>query len=163
MLRLMQGNPIDSMGPQQQPVPVQPETTYSKFIKSPLPIVFIALFTYIAFTFNIQSTFGGHVFSFFVVWELLVFTMTAFVLRDSSANQLSSIIALLPIFLPRLNTKLIQITLKVFTFLNKLLRDVAIFLFTFVMMHLTYSYFYKGESINRILDSEFNRIFEKDT
>lgn len=163
VLRLMQGNPQDPLiMPQRNSAPAVPESSYSKFIKSPIPIVFLALFTYMAFALNLESAFGANVFSFFIVWELLVFTMTAFVLKDSSANQLSSIIALLPLILPRLNTQLLQIIFKVFTFFNKMLRDVAVFLFTFVTVHLVYSYCFRGESINRILDSDFNRIFEKD-
>lgn len=162
VLRLMQGNPQNPTRPQQQTFPVQPESPYSKFIKSPIPIVFLASFTYMAFAFNLESAFGANVFSFFIVWEILVFTMTAFVFKDSAANQLSSILALLPLFLPRLNTKLLQIILRIFTFLNKMLRDVAIFLFTFVAFHLVYNFCIKGESINRILDSDFNRIFQKD-
>jgi hypothetical protein len=162
VLRLMQGNPQDPIRPQQSTAPPKPENPYSKFIKSPIPIVFLAFFTYMAFALNIESAFGANVFSFFIVWELLVFTMTAFVLQDSSTNQLSSLIALLPLILPRLNPQVLQFGLKVFTFFNKMLRDVAVFLFTFVAMHLAYSFLIKGESLNRILDSDFNRIFEKD-
>lgn len=164
VLRLMQGNQQDPLRPQQQQktAPPIPESSYSKFIKSPIPIVCLAIFTYMAFALDLESAFGANVFSFFIVWELLVFTMTAFVLKDSSTNQLSSLIALLPLFLPRLNTQLLQFILKVFTFFNKMLRDVAVFLFTFVSMHLVYSFCVKGDSVNRILDSDFNRIFEKD-
>lgn len=163
VLRLMQGNPQEPMGNPQAAAAAQlPETPTSRFIRSPLPIIFLALFTYIAFALNVEEMFGGNVFSFFIVWELLVFTMTAFILKDSSTNQLSSIIALLPLVLPRLNTQALQMSLKVFTFANKMLRDFAVFLFTFIAMHLTYSYVILGESVNRILDSDFNRIFAKD-
>lgn len=161
VLRLMQGNPPDPIATMTSATPM-PETSYSKVIKSPIPIVFLALLTYMAFAMDLESAFGGNVFSFFIVWELLVFTITAFVLKDTASNQLSSILALLPLFLPRLNTQVLQFALKVLTFMNKVFRDIAVFLFTFIGSHLAYNLLYRGESINRILDSDFNRIFAKD-
>jgi hypothetical protein len=157
MIRLMQGgaapnDPNFSANPPQQQ---KPETPFSKFIKSPLPIMAIAIITYSLFIFQFHHVMNA-VFSIFIAWEILVFTLTAFLYPES--NSLSGILNFLPLFFPRLNSKILQMALKIFLFFNKAFRDLAIFVFTFVMFHIAYSYIIAGESLSRILDKDMNNV-----
>lgn len=140
--------------------PTLVETPFSKTLKSPIPIVIIALITYSLFILNIESMIGGAVLSFFITWEILAFTLTAFVLK-SSMNNTNSFLNFLPLFLPRLNPHALQLILKILTFSNKIMRDLAMFLFTFVVFHISYSYLVNGESFQVILDKDFNNLFAR--
>lgn len=165
VLRFMQNeqmniNPAASSGAKfQQQQQVVVETPLSKLIKSPLPIVAIALIVYVFFILELDTIIGGAVFSLFIAWEVLVFTLTAFVLNNSSANSYSHLINLVPLFAPSLNPKALQIILKFLMFANKVMRDLAVFIFTFVITHISYSYLIVGESFQVILDKDFSSLF----
>ncbi|CRL01793.1 CLUMA_CG015009, isoform A [Clunio marinus] len=161
MLKTMQGggNPQFSRASQQQhPSPV-PETFLSKFIRSKFPIVLISLAVYMIFTFNMEFLVGGAVFSSLIIWEIFEFIMTTFIIKQPT--QPTGIISILFAF-GGINQEKAEIIMKLLGLFNKILRDVAIFLFTFVMIHLAWSFFVAGENLTEILDKDFSNLLRND-
>lgn len=135
------------------------ETAFSRFITSKIPIVIIAFAVYLLFTFNFEGFLAGSVFSLFIIWEIFEFIMTAFVMNTNTQQNQWILIFAMSV---GLSQRSVQILLKCLGLANKILRDVAIFLFTFVLIHLTYNYYLMGESLNKILDKDFNNMFSKE-
>ncbi|XP_070507207.1 uncharacterized protein [Chironomus tepperi] len=141
---------------QQQQVPQSP---FSKFIRSKYPIVILALIAYTLFALRMDKLIGSLVFILLILWEVFEFTMTTFVLDDPvQQNQFTVLIGM---FLG-LDARAIQILMKILGLFNKILRDIATFLFIFVFAHLFYSYTITGESMSEILDKDFNNLLGKD-
>lgn len=141
--------------PQQQ----VPQSPFSKFIRSKYPIIITALLVYALFALRMDNLIGSSVFILLIVWEVIEFTLTSFVLKEpTQQNQLTVIIGM---FLG-LDARAIQILMKILGLLNKILRDIATFLFTFVFAHLFYSYTITGESMSEILDKDFKNLLGKD-
>lgn len=106
-----------------------------------------------------EKLIGNSVFILLIIWEIFEFVMTTFVLKEpAQQNQFTVLIGM---FLG-LDARAIQILMKFLGLFNKILRDIAIFLFTFVFAHLFYSYTITGESMSEILDKDFNNLLGKD-
>ncbi|KAG5683029.1 hypothetical protein PVAND_012339 [Polypedilum vanderplanki] len=151
LLKAMQDNKTQTSNQQQQQKP--PETAFTKFIQSKIPIVLIALIVYTLHVFNLEKFVGNSVFLLLLLWEIFEFCITAFIIKEPLPQN--QIFVLLSMFLG-LSPSRIQLIMKVLGLFNKILRDIAIFLFTFVFLHLTYSFCYKGENISEILDKELS-------
>lgn len=158
MLKSMQGGQKFPQSTQPS-VPPVPESTFSKFIRSQVPIVVIALIVYMVFTANLDFMVGGTVFSSLIVWEVFEFFMTTFVIKQQV--QQGGLVNLLFMF-GGVSQEKSQIILKLLGLANKILRDIAIFMFTFVLIHLTWSYLIVGESLTEILDKDFNNLLKND-
>lgn len=161
LLKTMQGgggggNPQFQSEPQAPPVP---ESSFSKFIRSKIPIVLISTFVYMLFALNFEFVVGGAVFSLLIVWEIFEFFMTAFVIKQPT--QPARLINLLFAF-SGISQDKAQLILKLLGLFNKILRDVAIFLFTFVIIHLAWSFLVVGESLTEILDKDFSNLLKND-
>jgi hypothetical protein len=141
---------------QQQQQQKTPETPFSRLVRSKVPVISIALLVYTLHALNLERFVGHSVFSMLVVWEIFEFFMTAFIIREPVPQN--QIFVLLSMFLG-LNPARIQQILKLFGLFHKILRDLAIFVFTFVLLHLAYSFGFKGESLNEILDKDFTTMF----
>lgn len=141
--------------PQQQ----VPQSPFSKFIRSKYPIIITALLVYALFALRMDNLIGSSVFILLILWEVTEFILTSFVLKEpTQQNQFTVIIGM---FLG-LDARAIQILMKILGLLNKILRDIATFLFTFVFAHLFYSYTITGESMSEILDKDFKNLLGKD-
>lgn len=136
-----------------------PQSLFAKFVRSKYPVIIIALLVYALYALNIDGIIGGSVFSLFIIWEIFEFILTAFIIKEAAhQNQL---IAIIGMFLG-LSPHSLQLIIKILGLFNKILRDVAIFLFTFVFTHLLYSYLIIGDSMSEILDKDFNRLLTRD-
>jgi hypothetical protein len=160
MLKSMQGaNGQPPFGQSQPKPPPIPETPFSKFIRSQTPIVLLALFVYALFAANLEWLVGGAVFSSLVVWEIFEFFVTTFVIRQP--QQPGGIINVLFAF-GGVSQEKAQIILKLLGLTNKVLRDIAIFMFTFVLLHLAWCYLVLGEGLSEILDKDFSNLLRRD-
>ncbi|KAL7028970.1 hypothetical protein ACKWTF_006052 [Chironomus riparius] len=157
---LQQDKNITSEESQQQQQQSQvPQSPVSKFIRSKYPIIIAALLVYALFALRMDKLIGSSVFILLILWEVFEFTMTTFIIKDpTQQNQFTVLIGM---FLG-LDARAIQILMKVIGLFNKILRDIATFLFTFVFAHLFYSYTITGESLSEILDKDFNNLLAKD-
>lgn len=143
---------------QPQPPPI-PETPISKFIRSKTPIVLLALIVYALFAANLDFLVGGAVFSSLIVWEIFEFFVTTFVLKQPP--QQGGLVNLLFVF-GGVSQEKAQIILKLLGLANKIMRDIAIFMFTFVMLHLGWSFLVVGESLTEILDKDFSNLLKNE-
>lgn len=158
LLKSIQENKTEGQQQQENPVP---ESATQKFIKSKYPIIIIALLVYTLFCFNVESIIGSSVFSLLIVWEIMEFVLTTFIIPDPVPPNANMILTVLSLFLG-LNTHSLRILSKLLGMFNKILRDIATFLFTFVFVHLFYNYLVVGENMSEILDKDFNKLLGRD-
>lgn len=159
LMKAMQGNNPTFAQPTQPAAPPIPETFFSKFIKSKAPIVLIALTVYLLFAVQLEYFVAGAVFSSLIVWELFEFFLMTFVIKEPV--QQNPLINLVIIF-SGVSQQKSQFILKLLGLGNKIIKDIAIFMFTFVMIHLAWSYLIAGESLTEILDKDFSNLLKND-
>ena len=160
LLKTMQGrNPTFTQSAQQPQAPPVPQTPFSKFIRSKFPMVIIALIVYMLFALDLDFIVGGSVFSSLIAWEIFEFFLTSFVIREPV--QQGGILNILLMF-GGFSQQKTQVILKLLGLFNKIIRDIAIFMFTFVMIHLAWSFLVLGESLTTILDKDFSNLLKND-
>jgi hypothetical protein len=159
LLRKMQESSTSSNQSQSTAQAPIPETNFTRFIKSKYPVIIIAFIVYIMHTLQLEIYIGSSVFSLFILWEVFEFILTAFVIKTPAHLNvmLSFVSAGLGI-----SQNTTQFIIKVLGLTNKIMRDIAIFLFTFVLLHITYSYAFIGASWTEILDKDFKNLLAKD-
>lgn len=156
LLRSMQGtNPLLAQ-PAPPSTPPVPESSFSRIISSKIPVVLIAVIVYVLFGLDLQFVLGGAVFSSLIVWEVLEFVLTTFVIRKPA--QQGGLVNLLFMF-GGISQEKTQVILRLLALANKLVKDVAIYMFTFVIMHLAWCSLIAGESMKEILDKDFSELF----
>lgn len=106
-----------------------PETGLWKFLNSKIHIALLSIFTYVLIN---TAPFSCNMFLLFLLWEIV----EIFMLREhqSNANGLVNVVFMMAGVSP---TK-INVFIKWIQLVNKVLRDIAIFLFFFVLSHITY-------------------------
>lgn len=159
LLKTMQSGQSPFVQSSQPATPPVPETPFSKFIRSKVPVVLLAIIVYMLFALNMEFIVGGSVFSSLIVWELLEFFVSTFLIKQ--ATQSSGLINLLFAF-SGVSQEKAQLILRLLSIAHKLLRDIAIFMFTFVMIHLGWSYLVVGESLSEILDKDFSNLLKSE-
>lgn len=123
--------------------PKVPETRLQKFLNTKIHIGLLAVFTYLLIA---LSPFRWNAFLLFLLWEIA----EIFMLRqhESNSNGIVNVLFMLAGVSP---TK-INIFLKWIQLLNKVLRDVALFMFFFVLSHVCRSY-WTGLSLIPLVES----------
>lgn len=106
--------------------PKVPETRLQKFLNTKIHIGLLAIITYL---FILYTPFHWNVFLVFLVWEIA----EIFILGQHESNP-SGIINILFMF-AGISPAKVNIALKWIQLLNKVLRDVALFMFFFVLSH----------------------------
>lgn len=108
---------------------VPPETGLRKFLNSKIHIAVLSIFTYVLVN---MAPFSCNVFLLFLLWEIV----EIFILRQHQTGQngLVNVVFMMAGVSP---TKL-NVFIKWIQLVNKVLRDIAIFLFFFVLSHITY-------------------------
>lgn len=111
--------------------PKVPETRLQKCLNTKIHIGLLSVFTYLLISF---TPFRWNVFLIFLLWEIA----EIFILRqhESNSNGIINVLFMLAGISP---TK-INIVLKWIQLMNKVLRDVALFIFFFVLSHVCRSY-----------------------
>ncbi|XP_055301270.1 uncharacterized protein LOC129567920 isoform X2 [Sitodiplosis mosellana] len=107
--------------------PKVPETRLQKFLNTKIHIGLLAILTYL---FILYTPFHWNVFLVFLVWEIA----EIFILGQHETNP-NGIINVL-FMLAGISPAKVNIALKWIQLLNKVLRDVALFMFFFVLSHL---------------------------
>lgn len=120
----------------QQPAQI-PETKLQKFLKPKIHIGLLSVLTYLFIT---MSGMPCNVFLIFLLWEVV----EIFLLRQHETNSGGFIYILC--MLAGIPAIKVNIALKWIQLINKVLRDVAIFLFFFVISHISYIQFI-GEKV----------------
>lgn len=110
---------------------VPPETPLQKFFNTKIHIALLAILTY---SFILLAPFHWNVFLVFLAWEVA----EIFILRqhESTSNGIVNVLFVLAGVSP---TKM-NVLLKWIQLLNKVLRDVALFMFVFIIMHMCRAY-----------------------
>ncbi|XP_031618856.1 uncharacterized protein LOC116337987 [Contarinia nasturtii] len=106
--------------------PKVPETPLQKFLNTKIHIGLLAVLTYL---FILLTPFHWNVFLVFLLWEIA----EIFILRQHESNS-NGIINVL-FMLAGISPAKVNIVLKWVQLLNKVLRDVALFMFFFVLTH----------------------------
>lgn len=159
LLKTMQeSNPSFAQSTQQPPAPPVPQTPLSKFIRSKFPTVIIALIVYMLFALDLGFLVGGSVFSSLIAWEIFEFFLTSFVIKEPVQQGVLNLLFAFGGF----SQQKTQLILKLLGLFNKVIRDIAIFMFTFVMTHLAWSFLVVGESLSVILDKDFSNLLKND-
>lgn len=109
--------------------PKVPETRLQRFLKTKIHIGILSIFTYLFIT---LAPFHCNVFLLFLIWEMA----EIFLLRQHENNPNGMVNMLF--MLAGTSPNKINMLLKWVQLLNKVLRDVAIFIFFFVITHMCY-------------------------
>lgn len=119
---------------------------FEKFLQSKIHISLLVIFTYGLIVMETPWP-TDNVFLLFLVWELA----EIFLLRTYEVKQTSILtILLLLAGMPTQST----VILKWFELVNKILRDVAIFVFFFVCVHIFWELWVVGRTLHIILDTQ---------
>lgn len=153
-------DPAMMMGGQSSNVnatPPVPQSSFQKLVKSKLPIVLFALVTYSLFAFKLDHIIGGSVFGALIAWEIFEFGYTTFIAPENeSAGIINVVFAFIGV-----TAEKGRIILKVLGLANKIIRDIAIFMFTFVATHILWSSFILDEPFSYIFDKDFDKFLQQ--
>lgn len=124
----MQSNPMFAsfFGAQQQAQPKPPDSLATKVLKSKVHIAILAVFTYILIH---AAPFSSNVFLLLLLWEVV----EMFILKEYETSR-SDLVSAACIMAGMSPTK-VNIFLKWIQLINKVLRDIAIYLFFFILCH----------------------------
>lgn len=120
----MGNRPFPTQSTQPQP-PKVPDTKLTKFLKTKIHIGLLAILTY----FCIASDYSSNVFLTFLVWE----TIEMFFLKQYE-QQTGGILSLIFMF-SGIPPSRLNVILKWIYIINRILKDVTVFLFAFVLTH----------------------------
>lgn len=112
-------------------VPNVPETQLQKFLNAKINIALLAVLTYVLI---LVTPFRCNVFFIFLVWEIAEICILK--QHESNSNGIINVFFMLAGMSP---TK-VNVVLKWVQLLNKVLRDVALFMFYFVFIHISRAY-----------------------
>lgn len=137
--------------PLSEPKPVIPETLLSRLIQRKVPLMLLAIIVYLIFATDNEFLLGSNVFVALMGWEAIEFFLNGRSFRSAAGGGGSylNILFLLGGIPPQTS----QIVLNVMELANKVLRDVAVFVFFFVITHILWSLF-AGEILSEILDKD---------
>jgi calcium signal-modulating cyclophilin ligand len=158
LLQMFQGNMFNAQPNSQSnaPPPV-PQTKFQKLVKSKIPIVMFALVTYALFALKLDSVIGGSVFGALIAWEIFEFGYTTFIAPDVEAAGIINVV----FAFCGITAEKGRIILKFLGLSNKIIKDIAIFMFVFVSIHIFYSSFILDEPFSYIFDKDFDTILQK--
>lgn len=123
-----------------------PDTRFIRMLKMKLHISVLAFVTYTLIVTN--SMFTSNVFIIFLLWEMA----EVFLLKTYETNQPSFLGILFVLSgIPAIHSTII---IKLFETFNKILKDVAIFVFFFVISHVLWNLCYTGEALTVLTSSD---------
>lgn len=137
-------DPLGPMPTQPPPPPPVPETALVKFLRTRVHLAVMGIVTYMLFATDQQHVIGGSVFILLLGWEMVeVFLLKTYETRTSFLDVV--------FLLGGISKKYSQIILKFTQTLNKVLKDVAFFVFFFVLTHLLWSRLVLGIELAYVL------------
>ncbi|XP_055637807.1 uncharacterized protein LOC129776284 [Toxorhynchites rutilus septentrionalis] len=133
-------------GQRHEEAPV-PETRAAKFIRTKIHIAVTAIIVYLLFANDQQHLIGGNVFILLLGWEVIeVFLLKTY---EPKASFLDVVF-----LLGGISKKYSQMIVKFTQTINKVLKDVAFFVFFFVLSHLVWSRLVLGIELGYVLGYE---------
>lgn len=133
--------------------PAAPTSIITKILQSKVHISAIAIITYLLAVTDVA--FRTHVFTLFLLWEVV----ELFFLKAYEKNQTSYLgIVFMVSGIPSEHS---TVVMKWLSTIRRILKDVAIFVFFFVVSHLLWQRFAVGQSFATILDNEMVQEFDR--
>lgn len=124
-----------------------PETALVKFLRSRVHFAVMAIVIYLLLATDQQHLIGGNVFLLLLGWEVVeVFLLKTYETRTSFLDVV--------FLLGGISKRYSQIMLKFTQTINKVLKDVAFFVFFFVMTHLVWCRLVLGMDLGQVLGLE---------
>lgn len=143
----------DGAQPQAPPPAAAPTSIITKILQSKVHISAIAIITYLLAATDVA--FRTHVFTLFLLWEVV----ELFLLKAYEKNQTSYLgIVFLVSGIPSEHS---TVVVKWLATIRRILKDVSIFAFFFVVSHLLWQRFAVGQSFAAILDNEMVQEFDR--
>lgn len=124
--------------------PAAPETRLVKFLRTKIHIALLAIVVYLLFALGQQSWIGGSVFVLLLGWETI--EMVLLKTYEPQASFLDVVF-----LLGGISKRYSQFIIKLTQTINKVLKDVAFFVFFFVASHLLWSRFVLGIEFSYVL------------
>lgn len=124
--------------------PPAPETRLVKFLRTKIHIALLAIVVYLLFASGQQSWIGGSVFVLLLGWETI--EMLLLKTYEPQASFLDVVF-----LLGGISKRYSQFIIKMTQTINKVLKDVAFFVFFFVATHLLWSRFVLGIEFSYVL------------
>ncbi|XP_055544583.1 uncharacterized protein LOC129729786 isoform X2 [Wyeomyia smithii] len=127
------------------PPPPVPDSTLVKILRTKIHIALMGIMVYLLFATERQHLIGGNVFILLLGWEVLeVFLLKTYQPKGSFLDVI--------FLLGGISNKYSQMIVKFAQTLNKVLKDVAFFVFFFVVTHLVWSVLVLGIEVNFVLN-----------
>ncbi|XP_053696190.1 uncharacterized protein LOC128743612 [Sabethes cyaneus] len=126
-------------------VPPVPDSTLIRFLRTKIHIALMGVLVYLLFATDRQHLIGGNVFVLLLGWEL----MEVFLLKTYQPKASFLDVVFLLGGIPK---KYSQMIVKFAQTINKVLKDVAFFMFFFVLSHLVWSVLVLGIEIGYVLN-----------
>lgn len=137
-----------SAGSTQSSHPPPPESRLRKLLNSKVHIAIMSILTYALIN---TAPFSCNVFLLFLLWEII----EIFILRQHHTK--SNGIVNIAIMMAGVSPTKVNVFIKWFQLVNKVLRDIAIFLFFFVLSHIAYLKVIGGSLVGEVEEVEVVR------
>lgn len=125
--------------------PPVPDSTLVKFLRTKIHIALMGIIVYLVFATERQHLIGGNVFILLLGWEVVeVFLLKTYQPKSSFLDVV--------FLLGGIPNKYSQMIVKFVQTLNKVLKDVAFFVFFFVLTHLVWSVLVLGIDLDHVLN-----------
>ncbi|XP_055680852.1 uncharacterized protein LOC129788648 isoform X2 [Lutzomyia longipalpis] len=134
-------------GPEKPP----PPGLFSRILRTKVHIALIAIGVYILFATGNENILGGNVFVSLLLWEMAEILIL-------KTYQSRSTFALILFVIGRIPEQYTASAVKIFETIHKVLQDVAVFTFFFVLSHLGWHKFILGTDLNALGQENFERI-----
>uniref|UniRef100_A0A182Y8F3 Calcium signal-modulating cyclophilin ligand n=1 Tax=Anopheles stephensi TaxID=30069 RepID=A0A182Y8F3_ANOST len=126
--------------------PVQSNAWYARAFRSKVHLVVASIVAYLLFATGNESFIGGNVFLPLLAWELIEL-LTIGTVEPAGGQKLLGIVFMLG----GIPMKTSQTIMKLMNTVNKVLKDVAFFMFFFVLTHLLWSRLWLGIELRYVL------------
>ncbi|GAB0093269.1 uncharacterized protein DMENIID0001_083480 [Sergentomyia squamirostris] len=125
-----------------------PPGLIQRFLRTKIHIVLISIAVYMIFATGNEHIVSGNVFLALLLWELA----EVLILRT---YQTRSSFAVILYLIGRIPEEYTSSAIKIFETINKVLQDVAVFTFFFVLTHLSWHKFILGSDLKTLLNQEY--------
>ncbi|XP_055596792.1 uncharacterized protein LOC129746890 [Uranotaenia lowii] len=146
-LGILGGGGANPFGSNSQTTAPVPATRLVRFLRTKIHIALMATVVYLLFATGRQDLIGGNVFILLLGWEMIeVFLLRTYEQKGSMLNIL--------FMLGGISQQYSQMIIKFTQTVSKIMKDVAIFVFFFVLTHLIWSWLVLGIEFRYILGYE---------
>lgn len=128
-----------------QPNSVEQQSNLSKLFATKMHLVLTSILVYFLFASGNEHMTSNNVFLFLLLWE----SAEVFLLKTYIPKQ-SNVIGIV-FLLGGISQNYTRTLMKFFEIMNKILRDVAVYIFFFVVTHFLFQFFGKGLCIEDVL------------